>query len=99
MNIQRRQLLAVTAAATLCAPALHASPQAAANWPTKPIRLVVPNMAGGGMDLLARTMQEKLQEIWGQQILVDCKPGAGTVLGTDLVAKSPPDGYTLGMVA
>ncbi|MBL0421106.1 tripartite tricarboxylate transporter substrate binding protein [Ramlibacter sp. AW1] len=71
---------------------------ATSNWPNKPIRLIVPNVPGGGIDILARLMQGELQKIWGQNIIVEYKPGAGTVLGTDFVAKSAPDGYTLGMV-
>ncbi len=96
MKIQRRQVLGAAAAALLGTPAVRAA--APAGWPTKPVRLIVPNVPGGGIDILARLMQGELQKIWGQQILVDYKPGAGTMLGTDFVAKSAPDGYTLGMV-
>lgn len=94
MTFNRRQLL--IAAAASAAP-LGAFAQGAA-WPTKPVKLIVPNVPGGGIDILARLMQGELQKIWGQNVLVDYKPGAGTVLGTDFVAKSAPDGYTLGMV-
>jgi tripartite-type tricarboxylate transporter receptor subunit TctC len=93
MTFSRRQLLAAAAAAPLGALA-----QGPASWPSKPIRLIVPNVPGGGIDILARLMQGELQKIWGQTVLVEYKPGAGTALGTDFVAKSPPDGYTLGMV-
>ena len=62
------------------------------------MRLIVPNAPGGSIDILARLLSQKLQELWGQPVIVDYKPGAGTVLGTDYVAKSAPDGYTLGMV-
>jgi tripartite-type tricarboxylate transporter receptor subunit TctC len=96
MKIQRRRILGAAAATLLGAPSVRAA--APAGWPTKPVRLIVPNVPGGGIDILARLMQGELQKIWGQQILVDYKPGAGTVLGTDFVAKSAPDGYTLGMV-
>jgi tripartite-type tricarboxylate transporter receptor subunit TctC len=67
-------------------------------FPTKPVRVVVPNAPGGAIDILARLLQQQLQGIWAQSIIVEYKPGAGTVLGTDYVAKSAPDGHTLGMV-
>ena len=67
-------------------------------FPTKPVRLVVPFPPGGATDILARLLGQKLQEIWGQTVLIEYKPGGGTVVGTDFVAKSPPDGYTMGMV-
>lgn len=96
MKLTRRQLLAAMAAAG--AAPLPAIAQGGAGWPNRPVRLIVPNVPGGGIDILARLMQGELQKIWGQQILVEYKPGAGTALGTDFVAKSAPDGYTLGMV-
>ena len=67
-------------------------------FPTKPVRLVVPFPPGGATDIIARLLGQKLQEIWGQSVLIEYKPGAGTVVGTDFVAKSPPDGYTMGVV-
>jgi tripartite-type tricarboxylate transporter receptor subunit TctC len=70
----------------------------AQGFPTKPVHLIVPNAAGGAIDILARLLAHKLQELWGQPVIVEYKPGVGTVLGTDYVAKSAPDGYTLGMV-
>lgn len=70
---------------------------AAQNFPIKPVRLVVPNSPGGGTDILARLLAQKLQAIWGQSVIVEYKPGAGTVTGTEYVAKSAPDGHTLGM--
>ena len=69
----------------------------AQSFPTKPVHLIVPNAPGGSIDILARLLSQKLQELWGQPVIVDYKPGVGTVLGTDLVAKSAPDGYTLGL--
>jgi tripartite-type tricarboxylate transporter receptor subunit TctC len=63
-------------------------------WPAKPIRFVVPFSAGGANDLLGRAAAEGAAKALGQTILVDNRPGAGTMLGTDLVAKSAPDGYT-----
>ncbi len=66
-----------------------------AAYPTKPVRLVVPFPAGGTTDLLARAAAQKLSEAWGQQMIVDNRPGAAGNIGAELVAKSTPDGYTL----
>ena len=68
---------------------------AAQGYPAKPVRIIVPFPAGGGTDLMARTMGEKLGAVLGQSFLVDNRSGAGGTLGTDLAAKSAPDGYTL----
>jgi tripartite-type tricarboxylate transporter receptor subunit TctC len=64
-------------------------------YPNKPIRIIVPFTAGGSSDIAARVIGQKFTESWGQQVIVENRPGAGAVTGTDLVAKSPPDGYTL----
>ena len=68
------------------------------DWPAKPVRLVVPFPPGGPTDVVGRIVAGKLQETWGQPVIVENKPGAGTIIGTDAVAKSPPDGTTIGMV-
>ena len=68
-------------------------------YPNKPIRLIVPFPAGGSVDVTSRALAQKLSEQLGQQVIIDNRPGAGGNIGMDAVAKSPPDGYTLGMGA
>jgi tripartite-type tricarboxylate transporter receptor subunit TctC len=67
-------------------------------FPSRSVTLVVPNPPGGAIDIQARVYAQKLQELWGQPVIVDYKPGAGTLLGMDHVAKSAPDGHTLCLV-
>src|SRR5687767_15572165 len=67
----------------------------AAEYPTKPVRLVVPFSPGGGNDIAARFVAQRLTEAFGTSAVVDNRPGAGSTVGTDMVAKSAPDGYTL----
>ena len=67
----------------------------AADFPSKPIRMVVPFGAGSNSDVLARTVAVRMAETWGQQVVVDNRPGAGGNIGTNLVAKAPADGYTI----
>src|SRR6188508_229935 len=64
-------------------------------WPSKPIKIIVPYPPGGTSDILARAVGQKLQEKWGQPVVVENKPGATGNIGADFVAKSPPDGYTM----
>jgi tripartite-type tricarboxylate transporter receptor subunit TctC len=68
---------------------------AAQDYPSKPVRIIVPFAAGGPADVYARFLATKLQESMGQPFVVDNRPGAGSIIGTDAVAKSPADGYTL----
>src|SRR5215831_18515709 len=64
-------------------------------FPSKSVRIIVPFTAGSATDILARTYGQKLQEMWGQPVVVENRPGAGGTIGAAVVAKSPPDGYTL----
>src|SRR5438445_9488179 len=68
---------------------------AAQDFPAKPVRFVVPYAAGGSGDLLARLLGDKLSALWGQQVVVDNKPGAGGMIGTEFAARADADGYTL----
>jgi tripartite-type tricarboxylate transporter receptor subunit TctC len=68
-------------------------------WPTRPIRLVVPFATGGGSDFIGRFMAQRLGQALGQPVVVENRPGAGSTLGIELVVKSPPDGYTFGLIA
>lgn len=87
------------ALAILLAAAAHSGTVPAQNYPAKPIRIIVPQSAGGSTDLVARPLAQKLADALGQSVVVDNRPGAGSVIGTDLVAKAAPDGYTLLVVA
>ncbi|WP_458766456.1 tripartite tricarboxylate transporter substrate binding protein [Cupriavidus basilensis] len=91
-----RALAGIAAALALAAPATHA---AEASYPTKTITIVVPASPGGAIDLVARLVGQKMTEAWGQSVVVDNRPGATGIIGTDLVAKSAPDGYMLALVA
>lgn len=81
----------------LCLPLLlsAASPVLGQAYPSKAVRLIVPFAAGGSTDIIGRTLAQKLNELWGQPVVVDNRPGGSTVIGTDIVAKSAPDGHTL----
>jgi tripartite-type tricarboxylate transporter receptor subunit TctC len=87
MNPHRRLLVA----ASFLAPLARAQSD---NWPSRPIRFIVPFSAGGANDLLGRAAAEGAARVLGQQVIVENKPGSGTVLGTELVARAPADGYT-----
>ena len=93
-----RILKLLTCVAAL-AVALPAAAQDAANYPSKPIRVVIPFPPGGATDLITRKIGEALTKRWGQPVVVENKPGANTIIGTETVAKADPDGYTLLMTA
>jgi tripartite-type tricarboxylate transporter receptor subunit TctC len=96
MNLQLPSpSLARRIAASLLITVMPGILHAAQPYPTKPVRLIVPFAPGGGTDIMARTLSQKLVELWGQQIVVDNRGGAGTVIGTEMTVRSPADGYTL----
>jgi tripartite-type tricarboxylate transporter receptor subunit TctC len=75
--------------------ALFAGGVIAQQYPARPVRIIVPQAAGGGVDIMSRAVAQKLTETWGQQVIVDNRPGANGIIGIEAVAKSKPDGYTL----
>ncbi len=91
----RRMLLAGAAHGIAWALAVSAHAQSPANWPAKPIRVVVPYPAGGTSDILTRMVGAKLTEVWGQQVIADSRPGANGNIGVEIVTRAAPDGYTL----
>jgi tripartite-type tricarboxylate transporter receptor subunit TctC len=100
MTAHLRFLLAVAGAALLAsAPATHTSAQTAGGYPNRPVKLVIPFPPGGPLDIIGRAIAQKAGEDWGQSVVVDNRPGAGGNIGADIVAKSPPDGYTILMGA
>jgi tripartite-type tricarboxylate transporter receptor subunit TctC len=70
----------------------------AAQFPSKPVRIIVPYTPGGGTDIISRALAAKMQETWGQQVLVENRPGANGIIGTEVMVKSPPDGHVVAMV-
>jgi tripartite-type tricarboxylate transporter receptor subunit TctC len=95
-HARRRLLTAASAALAL----ITAAPAAwSAGWPDKAVKIVVPFSAGGSTDVVARMVGQKLSETWGQPVVIENRGGAGGNVGTDVVAKSAPDGYTLIMAS
>lgn len=88
-------ILIARSAALTVALAIAASQVFAQNYPTAPLRIVVPFVPGGGTDILSRLIAQKLNEAWGQPVVVDNRPGAGGTVGTALVARAPADGHTI----
>src|SRR5436853_5583733 len=96
--LTRRHLIALSAAPAL-APNLFVPPSRAQNpkgdFPNRPVRLIVPVAAGGPTDIVARMLTEKLSRMWGEQVFIENKGGAGTNIGNEYAARSDPDGYTV----
>lgn len=92
-NCLRATMFALVAGACLFPVAGHA--QSKVEFPNRPVRLLVPVAAGGGLDITTRTVAQKMTQSWGQQVLVDNRPSAGGVLAFDLTIKATPDGHTL----
>jgi tripartite-type tricarboxylate transporter receptor subunit TctC len=99
----RRQLASgAVALAIVVSPAAKGAAQGdapAARYPEKPIRVIVPFAPGGGLDLTARVIGQKITEKWGQNFVIDTRPGAATIVGTEIAARAVPDGYTLLMIS
>jgi len=85
-------------AAALALSLAATAPLAQTAFPAKPVRLIVPNAPGGAIDILARLFAQHLQPLWNQSVVVEYKPGANTIVGSEFVAKSAPDGHTIGLV-
>jgi tripartite-type tricarboxylate transporter receptor subunit TctC len=92
MNVSLLRLLFALLLSLACV-----APVGAQGYPTKPIRIIVPYAPGGSTDVVFRILAPRLSEVLGQQVLVENRPGAASTIGLDLVAKSPPDGYTVGV--
>lgn len=99
MRACRPLLLGALLSPALCAPAWAQKSPAEEPYPNRPVRLIVTFAAGGGGDILGRLFAQKLTERWGQQVLVDNRAGAGGILGADIAAKSPANGYTYVLVS
>ena len=100
MNPGRREFLqaGVGFASVAACPRVFAQGDAAAGFPSRAIRLIVPFAPGGGTDIVARTVGQKLTEAWRQPVVVENRAGGNGTIGANAVAKSPPDGYTLSMI-
>src|SRR3984893_14273692 len=90
-----RRRFAGLAAASLAAPSMLVSRALGADWPVKPVRVVVPFTPGGSTDITARLVSNRLHEVWGQSLVVENKPGAGGNIAAEMVAHSDADGYTI----
>ena len=78
--------------------ALAVAPTSAQQYPTKPVRIMVPYAPGGGTDILARLFAQKMTEAWGQSVVVENRPGADGVIGSEVIVNAPPDGYSVALV-
>ena len=94
-HVTRWSLVAAIVAALTAAPAAGQG-KPAADYPNRALRVIIPQAAGGAVDVGWRPIAQKLTEAWGQQVIVDNRPGANGIIGMEAVARSKPDGYTLG---
>ncbi len=104
MIMRQRLLPAILVCAGLSGGTLDATAQigpgqSGAGYPTKPVRIIVPYAPGGGLDFIARLIQQPLNERWGVPVIVDNRPGASGMVGSSIVARATPDGYTLAMIS
>jgi tripartite-type tricarboxylate transporter receptor subunit TctC len=93
--MRRHTLLAALTSLAALSIAAGAAAQTPADYPNRPIRIIVPQAAGSGVDLQARVLAQKMGELWGQQGVVENRPGANAIIGMETAAKASPDGYTL----
>ena len=98
-RVMRVSRFGVVVVAMLCAAGAQPAQAQAPGFPSKVVRIVVQTTAGGSIDLTARLVGQRLTEFWGQNVIIDNRAGAGSVIGADVVAKSAPDGYTVGFIA
>src|SRR3982074_1524706 len=93
--MNRRRLFAALTSAALLSVATDGAAQTPDDYPSRPIRIIGPQAAGSGVDQQARVLAQKMSELWGQQGVVENRPGANAIVGMEAGAKAKPDGYTL----
>ena len=93
--MRRREFLAMAGATAVTGFSIPRATAQVANWPERPVKLIIPYAPGGGSDLIGRPWAEALSQAFGQQFVVENRGGAGGMIGTEAVAKAAPDGYTL----
>ncbi|MBC7377067.1 MAG: ABC transporter substrate-binding protein, partial [Burkholderiaceae bacterium] len=98
MNARRARILLPLAAAAAALGGLPRTARAQAAWPSRTVKIIVPFSAGSGTDILARIVADYLGKSLGQAFVVDNRQGADGILGTDMITKAAPDGYTLGFI-